>query len=127
MDGNGRLWFGVWLSGSGTARTVSTAGQYDDGAWHMVVATMGGAGMRLYVDGVLQASDGNTTSETFANPGYWRFGCGNLSGWGAASTWSGPNAPATQANVAFRGSIDEVAVYHSELTAAQVAFLYWIR
>jgi signal peptidase I len=130
MDGSGKLWFGVWLTGPGTTKTINTAASYNDGNWHMMVATMGPAapaGMRLYVDGVLQASDPNTTSETFLNPGYWRFGCGNLSGWGAAATWSGPNGPTTQANVALQGSLDEVAVYHTQLTATQIAFLYWIR
>ena len=130
MDGSGKLWFGVWLTASSTTKTINTASSYNDGNWHMMVATMGPAapaGMRLYVDGVLQASDPNTTSETFLNPGYWRFGCGNLSGWGGATTWTGPNAPATQANVALQGSLDEVAVYHSQLTAAQIAFLFWIR
>jgi len=130
MDGSGKLWFGVWLTASSTTKTINTASSYNDGNWHMMVATMGPtapAGMGLYVDGVLQASDPNTTSETFLNPGYWRFGCGNLSGWGGATTWTGPNAPATQANVALQGSLDEVAVYHSQLTAAQIAFLFWIR
>jgi hypothetical protein len=127
MDGNGHLWFGVWITASGTAKTITAATDYADNTWHMAVATMGAGGMRLYVDGVQQASDPNTVSETFANPGYWRFGCGNLSGWGAAGTWTGANAPTTQANVAFQGSLDEVAIYHTQLTAAQIAFLYWIR
>jgi hypothetical protein len=29
--------------------------------------------------------------------------------------------------VAFQGSLDEVAIYNTQLTAAQIAFLYWIR
>jgi signal peptidase I len=130
MDYSGKLWFGVWLTATGAPKTINTTTAYNDGNWHMMVATMGTtapAGMRLYVDGVLQASDPNTTSETFANPGYWRFGCGNLSGWGNAATWTGGAGPATQANVALIGSLDEVAIYTTQLTAAQIAFLYWIR
>jgi signal peptidase I len=130
MDFSGRLWFGVWLTASSAPKTINTTAAYNDGNWHMMVATMGTtapAGMRLYVDGVLQASDPNTTSETFANPGYWRFGCGNLSGWGNAATWTGGGGPATQANVALIGSLDEVAIYTTQLTAAQIAFLYWTR
>jgi hypothetical protein len=42
-----------------------------------------------------------------------------LSGWGLAATWNAPNGPTTQANVAFQGSLDEVAIYNSQLTAAQ--------
>jgi signal peptidase I len=127
MDGNGHLWFGVWLTGPGTAKTITAATDYADANWHMAVATMGAGGMKLYVDGVLAASDVNTVSETFLKTGYWRFGCGNLSGWGTAANWTGANAPLTQANVAFQGSLDEVAIYNSVLTPAQIAFLYWIR
>jgi signal peptidase I len=127
MDGNGHLWFGVWLTSPSVAKTITAATDYADANWHMAVATMGAGGMKLYVDGVLKASDTNQTSETFLKTGYWRFGCGNLSGWGGAGAWTGANAPATQANVAFQGSLDEVAIYTSELTAAQIAFLYWIR
>jgi signal peptidase I len=127
MDGNGHLWFGVWLTASGAVKTITAATDYADANWHMAVATMGAGGMRLYVDGVLQASDANTISETFLKTGYWRFGCGNLSGWGGATTWTGANAPTTQANVAFQGSLDEVAIYNSQLTATQISFLYSAR
>ena len=127
MDGNGKLVFGVWITSTGVPKSITTTPSYNDGGWHMAVSTMGAAGMRLYVDGVLQASDANTVSETFNATGYWRFGCGNLSGWGAAANWSGPNAPSASQNYALQGSLDEVAVYPSQLSAANVAFLYFIR
>ncbi len=127
MDGAGKLYFGVWLTASGTPKTVNSPLSYNDGNWHMVVATMGAAGMHLYVDGAQVASDPNTTSETFAGTGYWRFGCGNLNAWGGAATWTGPNAPTTSKNYPLLGSLDEVSIFTSQLSAANVQFLYWIR
>ncbi len=44
----GQLVFGVW---TGQANTITTANNYNDGTWHQVVATQGGDGMALYVDG----------------------------------------------------------------------------
>ena len=51
----------------------------------MVATTIGTGGMKLYIDGELEASSTNTASETFSNGGWWRFGCGNLSGWTSTS------------------------------------------
>ena len=127
MDGAGKLFFGVWLTATGVPKTINSPLSYNDGNWHMAVATMGAAGMHLYVDGAQVATDVNTTSETFAATGYWRFGCGNLSGWGAAANWTGPNAPAASQNYPLLGSIDEVSIFTKQLTAANVQFLYWIR
>jgi hypothetical protein len=84
--------------------------------------------MRLYIDGVLVGSNANTVAET--QNGWWRAGCGNLSGWGAQ--WGGPNNPgtdsATTQNRPFLASLDEITVYSgTALTAQQVAFLYWTR
>ena len=55
-------------------------------------------------------------------------GCGNLSGWSAG--WTGANPPpasTTASNYVFRGSLDEATVFTTQLTATQIAFLYWIR
>ena len=59
-----------------TATTRSLAVVRGDGSWHMLVGTLGAAGMRLYVDGVQVASNANTGGE--ATTGWWRVGCGNL-------------------------------------------------
>jgi hypothetical protein len=66
--------------------------------------------MKLYVDGVLRASNASiTTSQNYQ--GYWHVGFNSISrGWP-----SGPSSPY------FAGSIDEVAVYPAVLSAAQVA------
>ena len=69
---------------------------------------MGSDGMKLYVDGQLAASNPNTQSENY--PGYWRIG--------GDTTWGGATSNY------FAGRIDEVAVYSSALSAAQVADHY---
>ena len=130
MDGSGKIRFGVWL---GYSFTLATATAYNDGNWHMVATTMGPAGMKLYVDGDLEASSANTASESFASGGWWRFGCGNLSGWTSTSgtdvAWAGPNAPTAQRNYALvGGSLDQVTVWQNRvLTDSEVAFLYFTR
>jgi signal peptidase I len=124
MDGNGKIVFGVW---TGATTTVNSTQSYNDGSWHMAVATMGSDGMKLYVDNVLVGTSTNTQSQdyTATNGGWWRVGCGNLEGWGGTGAWSGPNAPGTtQTNYGFAGDLDEATVYTTELTAANVAQLY---
>ena len=124
MDGAGVIWFGVYNGGDFALRS---AGALNDNAWHMAVGTMSAAGMRLYIDGALVASNANATGES--TTGWWRAGCGNLAGWG--NEWTGANSPGTTsttaANRPFLGSLDEITVLNSALTAANVSFLYWIR
>ncbi|MEU0300558.1 LamG domain-containing protein [Streptomyces sp. NPDC006175] len=112
MTNDGRLVFGVY---SGGRRTVTTAGAYNDGNWHHVVATQGTGGMRLYVDGQLRASNilfsGN---ENY--PGYWRVGGDNLNNWA--------NRPTSNF---FAGQIDETAVYPTALSESQVSAHYGLR
>ena len=91
----------------------------------MATATLGAAGMHLYIDGVQVAQNlAVTTGE--ATTGFWRVGCGNLSGWAAG--WTGPNPPpasTTASNYVFQGSVDEATIFTTQLTAAQIAFIYW--
>ena len=65
--------------------------------------------MILYVDG-----DGRVRTDTMfgaaATSGYWRIGGDNVGSWPAAGT-----------SAYFNGDIDNVAIYHHALTAAQVA------
>ena len=100
MDGAGRVLFGVY---PGTSMTVSSDTGFNDGTWHHVVATLGSNGMAMYLDGRLVGSRSDATSAQ-AYSGYWRIGGDN--------SWAG--APW------FDGRIDEVAVYPTALTAAQV-------
>jgi signal peptidase I len=125
MDGNGRIWFGVYNNAD---IVLSSGAGLNDNQWHMAVGTQSASGMRLYIDGVQVGSNANTTAET--QNGWWRAGCGNLSGWGAE--WGGANNPgtdsATPQNRVFAASLDEIAVFSgTALSAQQVAWLYWTR
>ena len=125
MDGQGRVWFGAY---NGAHIGLSSGTGLNNNVWHMAVGTQSSAGMRLYIDGVQVDTDTNTVAET--QNGWWRAGCGNLSGWG--DLWNGANDPgtdsATPQNRPFLASLDEITVYSgTALTAQQVAFLYWTR
>ncbi len=105
MDNAGHLIFGVY---PGSVVTIASPSTYNDGKWHQVNATLSSAGMMLYVDGKLVASNATTTTaQQFS--GYWRVGGDTLSGWTSAPTSN-----------FFNGSIDEVAIYPTALTAAQI-------
>src|SRR5664279_51281 len=105
LDNSGHLNFGVW---PGHTVTITSPNTYRDGLWHQVVSTLGPAGMVLYVDGRQVAARSDTTSAADIY-GYWRVGGDNLGGW--------PNQPT---NSSFTGDIDEVSIYPTALTAAQV-------
>lgn len=120
VDETGRVVFGIYMPTSSTPyKTISTpAGtDYSNGAWHHVVATYSsGTGMKLYVDDkpVVANATYNAAENT---SGYWKVGCGNLSGW--------PNAAGTSMTDAkrsswFTGQIQYSAVYSIELSATQV-------
>ncbi|MGI9821985.1 LamG-like jellyroll fold domain-containing protein [Agromyces sp. Marseille-Q5079] len=105
MQDDGRLVFGTW---TGFTNTITTDQPYNDGAWHQVVATQSSsAGMRLYVDGALVGTNGQTEAQGY--DGYWRAG-GDVT-WGSSSPW-------------FDGTIDEFAVYPTALSAATVQSHY---
>ena len=105
MDNNGHLIFGVYPGG---VRTVSTSDSFNDGHWHLINASLSPQGMSLYVDGLLQGSDAGTTSAQ-GYTGYWRVGGDNIGGW--------PSQPSSS-NIA--GSIDDVAIYPTALSTAQI-------
>nr|WP_246214466.1 LamG domain-containing protein [Modestobacter muralis] len=112
MTDAGALVFGVYR---GTYHTVSSpAGtSYADGRWHLVTATLGSTGMRLYVDGQeVAANAAQTTGEPMAGS-FWRFGGGELGLW--------PDKPT---NPWFSGSLSSAAVFDRTLTAAEVARQY---
>lgn len=121
MDGAGKVWFGVY---NGGYFTIGSPATYNDGTWHMAAATMGAGGMSLYVDGTLVGTNANTAGES--TTGWFRAGCGNLGGWGAS--WTGANNPTTNTNPTqnrpFTGSLDEISIWQSVLTATQIRSLY---
>jgi hypothetical protein len=104
---DGKITFGV--KPGGVFKTITSPAAYNDGtSWHDVVATLGSAGMALYVDGNKVATDtGTTTAASYS--GYWRMGYDDLSGW--------PSAPSS--NYA-NATIDEARVFTRQLSAAEV-------
>jgi len=109
MTNTGQLIFGVY---PGRAVTVTSSAGYNDGRWHHLVATMGTSGMALYVDGAVVGTSANTASQHYN--GYWRAGGDSVGG-----AW--PSAPSS---AYFTGTLDEVAIYQSALTAQQVSAHY---
>ncbi|KSU67675.1 PKD domain-containing protein [Arthrobacter sp. NIO-1057] len=109
MDNSGRLHFGTWL---GWAATVSSSASYNDGQWHQLTASLGRAGMHLYVDGLKVAERTEVTSGQ-AYSGMWRIGGDNLNGW--------PNQPSSKT---FNGELDEVAIFNEQIDAATVLQLF---
>ncbi len=86
---------------------------YNDGSWHHLVATQSStSGMALYVDGtrVASTSDSKSYLPKATGNGVWRVGVDTLSGF--------PNQPFSPG---LNGEVDEVAVYPTVLTPAQVA------
>jgi hypothetical protein len=110
LTAGGHLAFGVRTP----QRTVVSARDHRDGAWHLVTATMGSGGrMRLYVDGVLVQEDTSATAPSTLT-GFWRWGGG-----GDHSAFATrPGAPF------FTGLLDEASVYDRELTPEDVA-VHW--
>jgi PKD repeat protein len=112
MDNSGRIWFGV---NNGANRTVNSALSYNNNQWHLITASLGSSGMRLYVDGNQVASRTDVTSGT-SFLGDWQVGTATLAGRTSAPTSN-----------SLLGSVDEVAIYPTALTATRVAAHYAAR
>lgn len=115
MIPTGQLVFGVYPK---KVVTLTTPHGYADGAWHHVVASLGPAGMQIFVDGVLVARSSNTAAQA-PYAGYWTFGGTTLnhfvqSGSGSTDPWP----------MSFVGGIDDVAIYNTQLPASYVAAHY---
>ncbi|NEK85474.1 PKD domain-containing protein [Blastococcus saxobsidens] len=108
LQSNGRISFAVkvptWFGLSSETRAVTSTASFNDGKWHHVAATMSRSGIALHVDGVLVGSRTDATTGQSYN-GYFRVGADKAIA--GAST--------------FTGRIDEVALYPTALTAAQIA------
>jgi len=110
LDTSGRPNFTVY---SGAQRPVSSRVAINDGQWHHVVGTLDPTnGMQLFVDGLRVGRDQRYVSARDYD-GYWRIGNDSVSGYSSAPSDAG-----------LVGSFDEVAVYPSALTAAQVKAHY---
>ncbi|MGN6407163.1 MAG: PKD domain-containing protein [Curtobacterium sp.] len=105
MLNSGQLEFGTW---TGQTNTITSSASYNDGAWHMVVATQGPNGLSLSVDGKVVGTNPQTQAQAYS--GYWRVGGDN--------TWGGNASPGLAA------TIDEVAIYSSVLSSSQIGQHY---
>lgn len=103
--------FGLILESHGFASTVESVVPVNDGAWHFLVATFDGSGLRdgiqLYIDGakVPTVAMGNSSiTGTIPNSAPLDVG----------------GTPAVASAPPFEGLIDEVAIWNSVLTQAQI-------
>jgi hypothetical protein len=109
IDVGDRVSFGVLTTGG--AKTVRSTATVNDAAWHHVVGSAGPSGIVLYLDGVAVDSLPGATLTAYA--GFWRLAGAYLGVW--------PNKPATNYLIA---TLDEVAIYHRQLTASEVSEHY---
>lgn len=111
MTDTGELTFGVFDRGADVVSTATTTGRYHDGTWHLMTATFSPTtGLRLYVDGLLQASDPlATVAET--STGYWRIGYDAID-----PTW--PGKPTSEH---FQGALAHVSIYDVLLSEEEIA------
>lgn len=93
--------FGFWLNNRSTNRVTTTL---TSGVWQHVVATFDGSTMRLYVNGVLQASNSFTGSISHSSTSL-------LIGGGSTD---GP----------WKGSVDEALIYNRALSLAEIQARY---
>lgn len=91
--------------GATTNELCSAGPNLGDSLWHHVVAVYDGTTASLYVDGTLNTSGSLTNSLNNAT----------------SPLWIGTNSTG---NRGFDGSIDEVRIYNTVLTAAQIQSLY---
>lgn len=116
----------IWLNNSGHVyagsdanNEVATTGTYNDGAWHLVAATLSASsGLSLYVDGSLIGTPNASVKSAAAFTGRWTVGAGDLNSWSNASTVNANGVGF------FNGSLAGTAVLPSALSGAQVSALY---
>jgi len=101
------------LRGSLAAVTapITSTGVVNDNTWHHVVLTVSGSNQTLFLDG---AQVGTLSAAVTA----WRNSA--TIGNGVADPATSPAVPSPRAAFAFKGLIDEVALYDKPLTAAEV-------
>lgn len=104
-----QLNFGVIHGGVKTV--ITSPGSFSNNVWHHVAATLSPAGMALYANGALVASNSAVRSGA-SYAGYWKMGAENLAGW--------PQAPSS---FYARTHLQDARVYNYALSAAEVAAL----
>ena len=110
LDDAGKLYFGVI---DGTAKTISTTTAYNDDVWHNVIATLSADGMKLYVDGTLQAND-NTVTNGSNFTGWWKI----------AHDIIDPNFPNIPSSNYFNGTLDDIKIYERALLPGEADYMF---
>jgi hypothetical protein len=108
LDDSGKLRFGV---DNGSKNTLVSTSSYNDNSWHLAVASLSPAGMKLYIDGQFKKDLSSVTSGSSIT-GYWKVATGHLGSW--------PNC----SNLYFTGSIDDIRIYSRALTNDEIEVLY---
>ena len=109
---NGKF-YGAFMDSTGAVTGAQSPASYNDGLPHHVVATVDtDRKARLYVDGALVATDAGAST--------------NLTAWPFGKVMLASFAPPSLAPLFARldGTLDEVAIYNTALTAADVAAHY---
>jgi hypothetical protein len=115
VDTSGYVVAGVYPGSYQTATSTSTV---NDGAWHLVAATVSAAGLKVYVDGSLQATDASGTGAQ-SYSGYWSIGAGRMS-----AGWADSPAVNSHGVAYLNGSIAGAAVLPTALSAGQISAFY---
>ncbi len=111
MDNSGKIVVGTYKSP--TYYEATSASAYNNGQWHLLVATVSSSGLKLYVDSATVVTTSGGTAGG-ASGGYWQIGVLNKS-----SNWS--DAPT---NTYWTGDIAHFAYFPSALTAANETTLH---
>ncbi len=125
LDSVGHVVFGVYPNAVFEVNSsATTAKNYADGVWHFAVATVAPVSatvgtVLLYVDGTLVAGSVGNETITGSEPaqvygGWWHLGWSN-----ANNGWTDPPTSGY-----WSGSLGQIAVFPSVLTAANVSSLY---
>ncbi|MBO0896437.1 CBM96 family carbohydrate-binding protein [Arthrobacter sunyaminii] len=115
MTTTGALVYAV-LDDANERVAVTTAGTFNNNAWHHAVVTQTPAGATLYVDGKAVGSSRTAAAQTYI--GSWRVGGDSLPAVAANPTI--PGFPARTVPNYFAGAIDEFSAYPTALSAGQV-------
>ncbi|HUZ08070.1 MAG TPA: LamG domain-containing protein [Candidatus Paceibacterota bacterium] len=107
MDNQGHIVFGV---NPGPIEVISNMVPCNDGNWHQAVGTLSAVtGLSLYIDGVLVSNNpAFNAAQNF--DGVWKIGYDNLNNW--------PDLPASYF---FNGTVDEVQIWGTALSAGDIA------
>lgn len=112
----GKITYFTLRSGGSYQETVSSV-RIDDNKWHHIVIAQNGNTTKLYIDGVLDTTKTDWTWTTFG----WDANSGVKALFGAGVSNYSTNARTEY----FVGSIDEFAIYGSELTSTNILDNYY--